>query len=281
MPYDSVSSNNTGSSRLGLVEIEADDGLDTSKVVSVSVERKKCLLNFLKYSPMLFVVCLACAMIPSAFLIANNSHRDSIQSQNTMLQRLNEQLFIQMQNLSQIASQMSSENVELRVDLEYLSNMMRESKESLLSYFDTQFYSFSNKSVQYALVEYDEVVAWNLGDQMCKAVQSQLAFPVAGNHESIEDLIAACPFDTQTNCCTCWVGLNKQEDGKTWFDSDGNEVKNVEELPWATGQPTDTTGYDCAYIRDAYLFNKNCQGTAVNSSGDVVSERVVCQSIIF
>ena len=61
------------------------------------------------------------------------------------------------------ASQMSSENVELRVDLEYLSNMMRESKESLLSYFDTQFYSFSNKSVQYALVEYDEVVAWNLG----------------------------------------------------------------------------------------------------------------------
>ena len=100
-----------------------------------------------------------------------------------------------------------------------------------------------------------------VGDQMCKAVQSQLAFPVAGNHESIEDLIAACPFDTQTNCCTCWVGLNKQEDGKTWFDSDGNEVKNVEELPWATGQPTDTTGYDCAYIRDAYLFNKNCQGS--------------------
>ena len=121
------------------------------------------------------------------------------------------------------------------------------------------------------------------GDQLCLSVQAQLAFPVAANHESVEDLKSSCPLDPKSKSSSCWIGLNKETDGSTWVDSNGHRVGDIRDLPWGSGQPNNNEGYDCAYIRDGQLFSEMCSAdSALRSTVNVSTYPVkfVCQNIL-
>ncbi|XP_075238802.1 uncharacterized protein LOC142334561 [Convolutriloba macropyga] len=279
---DSISNQQRTADRLQLIDNEANTALNTQKLVEAAERRRKICLYAL-FCILLLLVALTCVMIPSAFLIGKNGNLDSLRSENSVLEDENQQLLLQLGNLTGLVNDLFDEAGELNSEIAYLKNVMRVSKENLLDYFRVQFKSFSNRSVEYAQFSFDDSVDWNFGDQICLAVQSQLAFPVATNHESIEDLKSSCPLNHTTNCCSCWIGLSKKIDGITWVDSNQQPVKNLKDLPWASGQPKDEDGYDCAYIRDNLMFSEICSvGTWIDgSNASEVPEKFVCQNIIF
>jgi len=203
-------------------------------------------------------------------------------SDNDSLKAENLKLLEELNNMTMLVSDLSSESQNLADDIEELKKVMRVSKENLLDFFGVQFKSFSNRSLEYALFSFNTSQDWNFGDQVCLAVQSELAFPVASNHESIEDLKASCPYDHDLNCCSCWVGLTKQTDGATWTNSNGVVIPDIKIFGslWASGQPKDDDGYDCVYIRDNIMYSEFCAVSFQSSNATSLPTQFVCEGLV-
>ncbi|XP_075259682.1 uncharacterized protein LOC142351509 [Convolutriloba macropyga] len=225
-------------------------------------------------------------LIVSGFIMSKNSDQSQLRSLNQRLDETNKYLLNKLESLSNTVPIFHNKTEKLLAEIDKLKLIIEESSQGMTSAFDLNFTSFSDYNDhnehkrEYATASFDNIVNWNFADIICKSVDSFLAYPDASDLATFADLNATCPKSRyEETCCACWIGLNKQSDGVTWVNSNGGQA-NIYKKWWATGQPVQKQGYDCAYIYDGLLYNKNCQGyEAAATSRFKVSKKFVCEII--